>query len=138
MPAFQTILAELNRLFSHDEIRKTAKKAALFAPGKPLDISLAVPRTSPMSPSLQAYIDTLPASFREMMRAVIYHALTAKKPTPITFAWAPGYDAEFTLWDAPDTTATKGGITVLVKSRYPGDVHPVGKGKAIARRKDKA
>lgn len=133
MPAMQTILGELNRLFSRDHIRKTARLAARFAPGRPLDVSFAAPKTSPLGSSLQAYFDALPAGIREVLRAVIHHALTAKTPTPITFAWAPGYDAELTIWDAPDTTATKGGITVLLKSRYPGDAHPVptpkGKGK---------
>jgi hypothetical protein len=30
-----------------------------------------------------------------------------------------------TVWQAPDTKNTKGGITVLLKSRYPSDEHPL-------------
>jgi len=29
------------------------------------------------------------------------------------------------VWQAPDTKTTKGGITVLIKSRYPDDAHPI-------------
>jgi hypothetical protein len=30
-----------------------------------------------------------------------------------------------TIWQAPDTRTSRGGITVLVKSRYPDDTHPL-------------
>jgi hypothetical protein len=44
---------------------------------------------------------------------------------PITFAWAPGYDYELSVWDVADTADTAGGITVLLRSRYPADPHPL-------------
>ena len=69
----------------------------------------------------------MPASFQETLRSIIYHALSTRPATQITFAWAPGYDYELTMWHAPDTKQTKGGITVLVKSRYPSDAHPLKK-----------
>ena len=59
------------------------------------------------------------------LRSIIHHALSTTPPTQVTFAWAPGYDFEMTVWQAPDTKTTKGGITVLVKSRYPADTHPL-------------
>jgi hypothetical protein len=64
-------------------------------------------------------------SLQEALRSTIYHALSTKPPTQVTFGWAPGYDYEVTIWHAPDTKKTKGGITVLIKSRYPDDKHPL-------------
>ena len=62
---------------------------------------------------------------QEAIRAVIFDALGTKPPTPITFAWAPGYDFEVSIWQAPDTRTSRGGITILIKSRYPDDNHPL-------------
>jgi hypothetical protein len=62
---------------------------------------------------------------REALRAIIYQALGTTPPTQITFSWAPAYDYELTIWDAPNTRRTRGGITVLLKSRYPDDKHPL-------------
>ena len=62
---------------------------------------------------------------QEALRAIIYQALSTTPPTQITFAWAAGYDFELSVWQAPDTKTSKGGITVLLKSRYPDDKHPI-------------
>jgi hypothetical protein len=67
----------------------------------------------------------VPQIFHEQVRSAIHHALTASPPIPITFAWAPAYDHEVSLWQAPDTKLTNGGITVVVKGRYPVDTHPL-------------
>ena len=66
-----------------------------------------------------------PGGISEALRATIHYALGTTPPTLITFAWAPSYDYEIDIWQAPDTETTKGGITVLFKSRYPDDVHPI-------------
>jgi hypothetical protein len=70
------------------------------------------------------YLGKMPPSFQEVFRSIVYHSLSTEPPTPITFAWAPGYDYELSLWQSPDTPPTKGGITLLMKSRYPSDPHP--------------
>ena len=44
---------------------------------------------------------------------------------PVTFAWAPGYDYRLSVWDVSSTATTKGGITLLVETRYPDDPHPI-------------
>jgi hypothetical protein len=44
--------------------------------------------------------------------------VTSYWATLVTFAWAPAYDWEITVWDAPC------GVTVLIKSRYPADGVP--------------
>jgi hypothetical protein len=64
------------------------------------------------------------------IRAIMNYAVSTSPPTQITFAWSPGYDYELTIWHAPDTDATSGGITVLIKSRYPADTHPLKSSKS--------
>jgi hypothetical protein len=127
MPALQSVLGHLNRAFSKDEIGKLAEARESFAPGKGFDTSLFVKKGTPLHKAWTDYHGQLPASFQDMLRSIIYHALSTKPATQITFAWAPGYDYELTMWHAPDTKQTKGGITVLVKSRYPSDLHPLKK-----------
>ena len=43
---------------------------------------------------------------------------TSKPAKPITFAWAPGYDFEVSIWDYDC------GLTVFVRGRYPSDRRP--------------
>lgn len=125
MPHLQTILGQLNTAFSKDNIAKLAAQRELFAPGKPLAAGIVVEPTMALHKHWQAYLGTIPKSMQEAIRAVIYQALSAEPPTLITFAWSPGYDFELTVWHAPDTRLTRGGITVLIKSRYPDDKHPL-------------
>jgi len=71
----------------------------------------------------------LPPTVIEAQRAVVYRNLQRAEPFGMTFAWAPAYDAELTVWESPPTPISPGWITVLIKSRYPSDAHPVtGKG----------
>ena len=73
------------------------------------------------SPFWQEYLAKIPPSIQKALQEVIYYALDPKSPTPINWAWAPGYDYELTIWEVPDNKVTKtpGGITLLVKSAYP-------------------
>jgi hypothetical protein len=101
-----------------------------FAPGAPLHDALAEHGATPGTPLHRAFrehLRELPGAISETLRATIHHALGTTPPTHITFAWAPSYDHEITVWHAPDTDDTKGGITVLIKSRYPSDNHPLKK-----------
>jgi hypothetical protein len=127
MPALQSVLGELNHAFSKNEIGKLATMRETFAPGKGLDTGLLVKKGTALHKAWTDYAAQLPGSFQETLRGIVYHALSTKPATQITFAWAPGYDYELTVWHAPDTKATRGGITVLVKSRYPSDKHPISK-----------
>ncbi len=122
MPKYQTLVAELNGMFSPERIEETAERREEFAPGQPF---ANVFERSPLHRVLGRYLSTVPYIFTETVRSVAHHALSTKPPTPVTFAWAPAYDFELTLWQAPDTAETRGGITVLVKSRYPDDAHPL-------------
>ena len=134
MPALQTILSELNRAFSKDHIKELVAKREEFAPTtlvedeKPLARGLIVKQGTPLHAAWVEFLNSMPKSIQEVQRALIYHALGTKPPTLITFAWAPGYDWELTIWHAPDTSTTRGGITVLTKSRSPGDKLPISHG----------
>src|SRR5438552_829243 len=108
MPALQTVLADLNRAFGKDHIDGLAAKREAFAPGKPLGTGLVVKKGTTLYNAWQDYLKQLPGSFQETLRGIIYYALSTKPPTHITFAWAPGYDYELTIWHAPDTSATRG------------------------------
>ena len=121
MPFLQTVLTKLNALSAPDLINEIDPE--LFAPGTRLheavDVLGDVPR------GYAEYLQTLPPAISEACRAVIFSALTREPRQPITFAWAPGYDFELQLWDVSDTDQSPGGITLLLKSRYPSDPHPL-------------
>jgi hypothetical protein len=127
MAGLQTTLALINVAFSRENIEKIAAKREAFAPGKSLAAGVVIKEGTRLHSLWVEYVGKLPVSFQEAFRAVVYHALSTEPPTPIVFAWAPGYDYEFNMWFAPDTPPTKGGITILMKSRYPSDAHPAEK-----------
>ena len=127
MPMLQFMLGRLNRRFSGQELLETRGRREMWAPGRSLSQIAREARTA--SPDLldswATFLDTMPVAIQETIRAVAYAALSADPPVEVTFAWAPGYDFEVTVWQAPDTKTTKGGITLLVRSRYPDDRHPL-------------
>jgi hypothetical protein len=128
MPMLQTLLGELNVAFSKGRIPEIASGRDKFSLGEPLEDVVAdiVAKAGTVDyRAAKAYVHTLPPSIQETLRGVIHYALSTEPPTLITFAWAPAYDFEATVWQAPDTAETRGGITILVKSRYPADPHPL-------------
>ncbi len=131
MPRFQTMLIELNAAFRESEVPKLAANSAIFAHGQSVADALsglvATPGTVEHR-AFRSYLGQLPGSVSEALRATIHHALSTSPPTLVTFAWAPSYDYELTCWQAPDTHETRGGITVLINSRYPADKHPLAAG----------
>jgi len=136
MPGLQTTAGYLNTAFGRDNIDGIVGNRDAFAPGKKLSAALGTvfDTHKALFKALVPYVDGLPVIFQENLRSTIFHALSTTPPTQITFAWAPGYDYELTIWQAPDTSATRGGITVLLKSRYPSDPHPISS-RAKPRRK---
>jgi mannosyltransferase OCH1-like enzyme len=125
MPHLQTALGTLNIAFSRENLPKLVEKRAAFAEGKPLAAGIVVDASMALHAYWMKYIGDIPGGMQEAIRATIYQALSTEPPTQITFAWAPGYDYEMSMWQAPDTNTSKGGITILIKSRYPDDKHPI-------------
>lgn len=122
MPALQTVLSRLNEEFGKDGIKSLVAKREAFAPGRPIeDLETAILSDSEahVYKFFRKYLEKLPKSIQEAFRSTIYYALSTKPPTTITFAWAPAYDYEMTIWQVPDVRPTRGGITLLLKSPYP-------------------
>jgi len=130
MPSLQSVVSRLNTAFGEPNLDKIRHRADLFLPGKRLSGAVRtlklVLAEAPAQRAWLRYLDRLPRGIHEALRSVIYSALTTRpRPVSITFAWAPAYDFELTIWQAPDTRISRGGITVLLRSRYPDDKHPV-------------
>jgi hypothetical protein len=126
MPHLQTALGHLNIAFAGEKLAKLAKHhREAFAEGKPLVAGIVVDEQMALQPYWKKYLNEIPPAMQEALRAIIYQALSTTPPTQITFAWAPGYDFELSMWQAPDTKTSKGGVTILLKSRYPDDKHPI-------------
>jgi len=126
MPMMQTTLNALNAKTAHSNIRAFAASSRdSFGPGADVADALAeaTDAPAPLKAALKAHLANTPGGIAEALRATIHYALSTH--TLVTFAWAPAYDYEIDIWQAPDTDHTKGGITILFKSRYPDDAHPL-------------
>jgi hypothetical protein len=121
MPAFQVMLDRLCGVFGAEGIQGVPTE--LFDGGRSLpeiakELGIAQNRRE------EEIIRGIPDEMQEALRAVISRNLARADRLPITFAWAPAYDYELNLWVVPGTDESRGGITVLFKSRYPDDVNP--------------
>lgn len=131
MPRMQTAVTALNVAFGAERIGEL--DPAAFAPGDGAETLAAafLQVGVELDDATARYVDTWPTALQAAVRATVHENLARDGRVPITFAWAPGYDFEVTIWDVRDTSETAGGITVLLKSRYPADPHPLsGGGKA--------
>jgi hypothetical protein len=125
MPHLQTILGDLNQAFSRENIAKLAEKREAFEQGKPFVSGMIVGPDMVLQKHWATYLNQIPKSIQEAIFGVIRYSLSTTPPTSIVFAWAPGYDYELTIFQAPDTRTSRGGITLIIKSRYPDDKHPL-------------
>ena len=115
------VLGELNAAFGGKHPTVSTEHFKAFSPGAELGPALLGVMDSKheeLNGLLNAYVSMMPRGFQETLRAIIYHALSSEPRVLLNFSWAPGYDFEITLWDAPC------GITVLIRSRYPADAEP--------------
>jgi hypothetical protein len=122
----QTAVTAMNVAFGAEQIG--GLDPAPFAPGGDgaETLSEAFVRSGvELEDATREYVDGWPSALQAAVRATIFENLARDGRVPITFAWAPGYDYELTIWDVRDSSETAGGITVLFKSRYPSDPHPL-------------
>ena len=143
MPFFQVAIGHLNRMFGIPEFleRNGPVLLDLFRPsdhpeGTPDRLVettlLLLGDESPLGEGLKdvdigriaRLVAQQPPAILEAERAAVYRNLQREKPYGMTFAWAPGYDYEVTVWESPPTAASPGWITVLIKTRYPSDPQP--------------
>jgi hypothetical protein len=120
MPFFQSMLSRLNKRFDPEGVREVP--AELFDGG--LELHEVAKELHVATEKEAQVIRDIPGGMKEALRALIRNDLLSEPPLPITFAWAPGYDYELTIWETPGIPSSPGGITVLLKSRYPDDTHP--------------
>ena len=124
----QTALSSMNAAFAPgaiDEIDDDTAEA--YRPAAGTSLSEALDRTpgTGLNQALRDYIDGWPSAIQAGLQAAIHNNLTREGRVPITFAWTPGYDYSLSIHDILDTDKTRGGITVLLTSRYPADPHPL-------------
>ncbi len=70
------------------------------------------------------FVDSIPGGLRQSLLTFIHHNLSQDTSLSMTWAWAPGYDYEVSLWECPGTSVSPGGITIMLRTRYPLDSHP--------------
>jgi hypothetical protein len=125
MPLMQTAISSMNVAFNDRNIRKI--DASVFAPGAKRSLTGAfegVPGLR-LNRATVDYVNTWPSALRAAVQAVIHENLTRAATVPITFAWKPGYDFAVEIYDVHDTATSRGGITIILSSRYPADAHPL-------------
>lgn len=137
MPAMQVALSHLNRMLGDLDLLVEHREAllALFDPDADLEHTLdeLLGEGSPLGQAVQGVevgtvvdvLRRLPPTIRDAQRAVVYKNLEREEPYGMTFAWAPAYDHEVTVWESPPTEVSVGWVTVLLKGRYPTDIQPV-------------
>jgi hypothetical protein len=125
MPALQVALGPLNERFNAGHVgNREINPPEVFAEGCQLSDLVESEEYIPKRAAV-AFLEQMPPALHEAIRAVIREDLLRETPLPITFAWQPGYDWELTVNDVASTDETHGGITVIVRSRYPDDEHPL-------------
>ena len=118
MPKMQALIERLNAVLSRDNIDQV--DADLLAPGTSLAVAARKLVVS-VSAAEARYIASWPQGQQEAVRAALYSALARNPRLPVTMSWAPGYDFEISIWEAAGTRTSIGGMTIVFRSRYPGD-----------------
>jgi len=134
----QVALSFLNKMLGDPELlrRDRDNLLNLFRPGQTVNEMVGVADTvlsSAMGDSVPGadpsriaqLLRGEPPTIIEAQRAVVRRNLEREEPFGMTFAWAPAYDWELTVWESPPTDISPGWITVLIKGRYPSDQQPV-------------
>ena len=82
MAAFQTVLSYLNIAFSRDNIQQLVDKRENWAPGRALAQGAVVKEGTRLHALWTEYLGKMPPSFQEVIRSIVYHALSSDPPTP--------------------------------------------------------
>lgn len=123
MSTFRRMAEQANVLFSRGNIDKFEFDPAMLAPGQPASSFLRELGIVNSDPELD-YLRSWPDGLKEALRATIISALSRSPRVPLMFSWAPAYDYELNVWEELGTDGDPGGITILLRSRYPSDTHP--------------
>lgn len=123
----QTAVSQMNVAFGEGIGDFDEDAAGGFNPCDGLGLTDALKRVPSLDLGDPVYdfIDTFPSALRAAVQGIIWENFNRTETVPITFAWQPAYDYSITVHDVHDTDATRGGITIVFTSRYPGDEHPL-------------
>jgi len=117
MPLFQAMAERANSAFNRQSIGEISPNALKATSLSEVAGTLRIAQTA----AERAFLDTFPPSIQAALRAVLQSALDRNPRLPVTFAWAPGYDFELLISEARMHNGSPGGITLFVRTRYPGD-----------------
>lgn len=119
MPVMQRMAVRFNQTFG-----ETTDYGEDFAPGTSIVESMQ--RLGVIESDAEAsFWQAIPGGILESMRALLHHNSQREGgPVSVTIAWMPGYDYELSVIEAPGTPVSKGGITIILRTRYPLDRHP--------------
>jgi len=119
MPVMQRMAVRFNQTFGESE-----SYGDDFAPGSSLVESMQTLGVVE-SEAEAGFWRAIPGGMQEAMRSLLHHnGQREGGPVSVTIAWLPAYDYELTVIEAPGTPVSKGGITILLRTRYPLDRHP--------------
>lgn len=125
MPVFHEITGRLNERFRRGEIDEMSIEPFL---GDESLADIASGQGIVGDPESISYVilDSIPQGMQAALKALIAQNLSREPGDrwEMTFAWAPGYDYQLSLWEAPSTVVSRAGITVMLQTRYPADPHP--------------
>ena len=129
MPYIQAAVEKANLAFGRNNIGNI--DPAWFSPGQ--DLAMGMSLAAAANPATtardnftneeQTMISRFPSAIKEAVRATIHSSLTDPvERVPVQFVWMPAYDFEVTITSVPGIPDSRGGISVLVKSRYATDL----------------
>jgi hypothetical protein len=117
MPLFQVMTERANWVFNRHNIANVALNVLESKSFSEIAAKLEIAHTA----GEREFLDSFPPSIQGALRAVLQSALNRSPRLPVTFAWAPGYDFELLISEARTHKGSLGGITLFVRTRYPGD-----------------
>ena len=118
MPLFQLMAERTNAAFNrqnivHIEANKLESAGSLGE----IAASLGIATTS----GERDFLNSFPLAIQEALKAAVRSAVNRTPRLPVTIAWAPGYDFELMVSESKTVSGSIGGLTLFVRSRYPGD-----------------
>jgi hypothetical protein len=128
MPLMQTALTSMNTAFGPEAMDALDSDArARWSPSEDNTLSDALHGmpSLDLSDAVLSYINGWPSGLQAAIKGVIHENFNRSATVPITFAWKPGYDYAVEIYDVHDTETSRGGITIILTSRYPADPHPL-------------
>jgi hypothetical protein len=125
MPVFHEITGRLNERFRRGGIEEVPI-GPFLGDDSLADIAFGLGIVDEPESISYVILDSIPQGMQAALKALIAHNLSRDLGDrwEMTFAWAPGYDYELNLWEAPSTVVSRAGITVMLRTRYPADPHP--------------